>query len=279
MGIKYSGAARTGTFDGSTRLSIVDGLKAALESAGWTTVSGSSGDWKLNSGITPSGHQIRVRLYDPGSGQSARARLMSVNETIAPDRDMLLYAVSGRVYRWFASPYQFFVLAPGTIATGSDLACGIPWLPSFLNPANVGWMGCSAQWDGDTENRDSFRAGGDHIRYAWGAPQAAIYGNSGWWSTGGSGEIAVLGMRYAGDWWRLRYWADGSSQVYEPLIGWGPTRSDEASRLIGQLWDAIVVEGDWPLDTVLNFDGKQWWCYYKRRSGQYVTLALLYPTT
>jgi hypothetical protein len=281
MGIKYSGAAKTGTFDGSTRLSIVDGLKAALVDAGWSVASGSSGDWKLNSGITPSGHQIRIRLYDPGgTNQSARARLMNVSETIAPAQDVFLRAVSGRVYRWFANPYQFFVIAPGTVAPGSYLAGGIPWLPSFLSPANVGWLGCSAMSDTDTSDRHSFRAS-NIAPYHESVAVAAIYGASGWGAASlGNVGIAMAGWRVSGTSSMLRQWIDGSVAILDPLIGWGPTGAGDTARLIGQLWDAIVVEGDWPMDAIINFDGKQWWCiYYRRTGGQSVTLAVVYPTT
>jgi len=281
MGIKYSGAARTGTFDGPTRLSIVDGLKAALVDAGWSVASGSSGDWKLNSGITPSGHQIRIRLYDPGgTNQCARARLMNVSETIAPAQDVFLRAVSGRVYRWFANPYQFCVIAPGTVAPGSYLAGGIPWLPSFLSPANVGWLGCSAMSDTDTSDRYSFRAS-NNAPFHDSVGMAALYGTAGWGSNSyGNGAIALAGWRISANSTMLRQWMDGSVPVFEPLIGWGPTGIGDTARLIGQLWDAIVVEGDWPMDAIISFDGKQWWCiYYRRTGGQLLTLAVLYPTT
>jgi len=281
MGIKYSGAAKTGTFDGSTRLSIVDGLKAALVDAGWSVASGSSGDWRLNSGITPSGHQIRIRLYDPGgTNQCARARLMNVSETIAPGQDVFLRAVSGRVYRWFANPYQFVVIAPGTVAAGSYLAGGIPWLPSFLSPANVGWLGCSAQSDNDTWDRHSFRAS-NTAPYHGHVAMAAIYGTTGWGSnSAGFGEIAMAGWRVSDGTSMLRQWMDGSVPVFEPLIGWGPTGIGDTGRLVGQLWDAIVVEGNWAMDSIISFDGKQWWCiYYPRGGSQLLTLAVLYPTT
>jgi hypothetical protein len=259
----------------------VDGLKAALESAGWTTVSGSSGDWKLNSGITPSGHQIRIRLYDPGgTNQCARARLMNVSETIAPTQDVFLRAVSGRVYRWFANPYQFCVIAPGTIAAGSYLAGGIPWLPSFLSPANVGWLGCSAQSDDATWDVHSFRAS-NTAPYHGHVAMAAIYGTTGWGSnSAGFGEIAMAGWRVSDGTSMLRQWMDGSVPVFEPLIGWGPTGIGDTGRLVGQLWDAIVVEGNWAMDSIISFDGKQWWCiYYPRGGSQLLTLAVLYPTT
>jgi hypothetical protein len=281
MGIKYSGAAKTGTFDGSTRLSIVDGLKAALVDAGWSVASGSSGDWKLNSGITPSGHQIRIRLYDPGgTNQCARARLMNVSETIAPAQDVFLRAVSGRVYRWFANPYQFFVIAPGTIAPGSYLAGGIPWLPSFLSPAHVGWLACSAQSDTDTTDRHSFRAS-DTAPHHDSVAMAAIYGASGWGSTiFSNGALALAGWRVSRVSSMLRQWMDGSVPILDPLIGWGPTSVYDTGRLVGQLWDAIVVEGNWPMDAIISFDNKQWWCiYYARTGGQLLTLAVLYPTT
>jgi hypothetical protein len=281
MGIKYSGAARTGTFDGSTRLSIVDGLKDALVNAGWSVASGSSGDWKLNSGVTPSGHQIRIRLYDPGgTNQCARARLMNVSETIAPAQDVFLRAVSGRVYRWFANPYQFFVIAPGTIAAGSYLAGGIPWLPSFLSPANVGWLACSAQSDTSTGDAHSFRASNTALHHD-SVAMAAIYGASGWGSGGfGNGVIALAGWRVSANTSMLRQWMDGSVAILDPLIGWGATSNSDTGRLVGQLWDAIVVEGNWPMDSVITFDGKQWWCiYYPRTGGQLLTLAVVYPTT
>jgi len=261
----------------------VDGLKAALESAGWSVASGSSGDWKLNSGITPSGHQIRIWLYDPGgTNQCARARLMNVSETIAPAQAVFLRAVSGRVYRWFANPYQFFVIAPGTVAAGSYLAAGIPWMPSFLSPAHVGWLACSAQSDTSTNDAHSFRAS-NIAPYHDSVAVAAIYGSSGWGSTSfGSGAITLAGWRLSGNnnTSMLRRWMDGSVPILDPLIGWGPTSIDDTARLIGQLWDAIIVEGNWPMDSVITFDGKQWWCiYYPRTAGQLLTLAVLYPTT
>jgi hypothetical protein len=122
MAIQYAGGTNINTtFAAGTRTQLVDNLKAELVNAGWSVASGSSGDWKLDSATTPAGHNCRVRLLDPGSGNCAQVRIMNQGETLTPGQSVWLLPGSGKTYRVLANKYQFHTFVPASANPTSAL--------------------------------------------------------------------------------------------------------------------------------------------------------------
>jgi hypothetical protein len=97
MAIQYAGGTNVNTtYAAGTRTQLVDNLKAELVNAGWSVASGSSGDWKLDSATTPAGHNCRVRLWDPGSGNCAQVRIMKPGRNARAESERLAAARDGQ---------------------------------------------------------------------------------------------------------------------------------------------------------------------------------------
>jgi len=238
-------------------------LKAALVNAGWTTVSGNSGDWKLQSATTPAGHAIRVRLYDPGgTNVSARMRLLSADEVVAPNGDLWLKAGTGYTYRVMANKYQFMCFRDGdfTVA-GTAWAAGVPWTPSWHSVARSGWAVSASRSDNETTARESWRT-----RAYWlDCAHALIYGATGLYSSGGlqySSALALMGparpISQADNMTGLR-WPDGSILLADALISHAVDAWGNVGRMVGQLWDAIIIaDSAIGADVLVAFDAKSW---------------------
>lgn len=282
MAVRYSNAAATATFTGDSRAAIANGLKDALVACGWSVVSGSSGDWKLNSGTTPAGHQIRVRVWDPGSGNCAQVRIMNVSETIAPAQSAFLLPASGRAFRVLGCPYQFFCFVPGSVEARSFCVAGIPYRPSFLPAvANIAWLLSSGSDTTTSLPVPTIRTSNTGPTQD-GVPVVIIYGNGGWYSSSlGAGQWTISNclLEAKGNNGRSYKWDDDSLMLWEPLVAFGRTSINDPGFVQGQLWDAILVRERLPLDQTFSYDGKTWWSFYYGTGGFDVTLAILYPTS
>lgn len=287
MAVRYSGGPIVSTtFDASSRTALVDNLKAALVNAGWTTVSGNSGDWKLQSATTPAGHAIRVRLYDPGgTNVSARMRLLSADEVVAPNGDLWLKAGSGYTYRVMANKYQFMCFRDGEFnAMGTAWAAGVPWTPSWHTPARLGWAVSASRSDNETSARDSWRS-----RPFWGdCAHALIYGTTGIYTASGTQHSSYLqylapykASGLADILTGLR-WPDGSILIADPLISHAIDSWGNIGRMVGQLWDAVIIaDSTIGEDAIIQFDGNSWRMVRYDTAANYGpwSLALLEPSS
>lgn len=52
-------------------------------------------------------------------------------------------------------------------------------------------------------------------------------------------------------------WVNGTLPMYEPFFGWGTTGTNEP-RMKGQLYDALVVNGQWQGEATISVDGHTW---------------------
>lgn len=268
MPFRYAGGTNVNTtFAGDTRTLIVDNLRTHLLTAGWTSISGASGDWILQSALTPTDNlQCRVRLYDPGSGNCARVQFRNVTGSLL-GIDLFLLASATYVYRVIANKYQFFVLRAGSIAAREFLCGGVPFLES---PPLSGviteaiWCHGNAANDGDTFTRRSFRTQ-LNCRSDGSSRWQVVNGNA-WQSTapGGRGDQRLLvyfGTQHvsvsteAGQLW-------SSLEAYKvpARIAWGLTGTGDEAKVRGQLWDGAVIMKDYPADTVDAFDAHNWFC-------------------
>jgi len=273
VSIQYSGGTivnTTFTCTVGTRREIVDGIYAALNTAGWSTVSGGgTGDVLMQSVSTPDSLQIRVRLYDPGSGNCAQVSIRNQAGTKISSAAWLLPAV-GKVFRVIACRYQFFVFTPGASITREFVAVGVPSLPSFLVgviTGDCGWLVGNAVNDTDTATHYCLRSAtgtsgklfnshrysgicnGNLVDYAAGLSNAADF------------RLTLLGpgFMYSGPDDGGLLWHDDTRMVVEPVVSWGLALTTDVAKGRGLLWNAIVVQSSYDADTNISFDGHTWW--------------------
>jgi hypothetical protein len=273
MSIQYAGApiiSATMTQSTGTRAELSSWIEAQLVAAGWAVAVTATNDWKLNSAITPQNLQMRVRVYDPGSGNCARIKVSNVSEVKIQSQDHWLNPAVGKIWRFIGNKYQFFVMTPGNSPAREFFFCGVPFLPTFLTGVITEAIHSQSNGSSDTNtsNLTSFRT----------AP--TCYGGTGL----GPGEMfnvlngSICESYAAGGgypcWTKLANlpafadanattyayrWHDLSFSVVEPLIAWGNTYPTDESLIRGQLWDAIWINEAFPADTNITFDGRTYW--------------------
>lgn len=276
MAIQYSGGPNvntTFTCTTGTRREIVDGISAALVSAGWTIISGSgTGTQLLESDTTPSPQSLvcRVQLHDPGSGNCAQIKFRNAGNTKAHSNGMFLWPEVGKVFRVIANPYQFFCFTSSSANTGREFCCGgVPYLPSFLQGVITECIWChgTAHSDTDTTIRATFRT---HMMtcsqyYAthanlWNTVNGNQYENPGQdqnqYITGYQMLLIQQGAKTSQT--NAYRWHDDSLLVYEPLIGWGLLSASDENKIRGQLWDAAIVSYGFAADVTTSFDTQNW---------------------
>jgi len=265
VSIQYSGLTiynSTFSMSTGTRQEVVNGLAAALLAAGWTQVAGSVGstDQTFRSATTPQGYAIRIRVFEPGSGNCAQIFLHnatgSVTQTTNP---VYLLPTASGTYRVIANAYQFFILSPGATTARTFAAGGVPYVPSFLTGtiSSVGWLTGNAQLDTDVGTRSSFRT----VLASNGADHAVLYNGTIWSSNAsGIGEIGLAipahGNPNVGA--TAYNYADGSALIVDPLLSIGTTAATVLGVIVGQLWDAAVISDSFAADVTSTFDSHNW---------------------
>jgi hypothetical protein len=269
MPFQFSGNNLSALIVADTITNIVDRLKAQLLLVGWTVVSGSSGDWTLLSGLTPHGLQCRVRIYNPGSGVTARIQFKSADGTLS-STDLFLqpnlrYPADMRV---IACPYQFFAFYPGGqgLLNKSFICGGVPALYDF----DVGvitqavWCHGDATSDTDTVFRHSFKLKPNSYTNA----AAWQLCNTVHWQSGGSGKGHTALVAQAGSvGWNFggnsavnptRYYS-GEAYKVPPDICWGLTGPSDLAYIRGMPWDAAMAMDWFPADVATTFDDHNWY--------------------
>lgn len=262
MSIQYAGGTNvntTFTCTVGTRREIVDGIVAALASAGWSYVSGEgTGDVLMQSALTPQNLQIHCRLYDPGSGNCAQITMKNVAGTRTSQVFFLLPAAA-KVYRVIANKYQWFCVQPATTLAREFVAMGTIWVPSWLTPTNAAWINGNAQSDTDTTIRRSF---GTSLSDGSQRSSTILNDNLVDHSTTGydAGAPRFVGLTggYT-DALSPTKWSDDSSWLTDPLIGWGLPATSSECKVQGQLWDAVLYGLNVVRGTSYTFDGHNWY--------------------
>lgn len=275
MAIQYAGGTNINTtFSNSgspTRREIVDGIVAALASAGWSTVSGSgTGDVLMESATTPQGLKCRVRVYDPGSGNTARLYLRSAGITAAAGTfGAGLLPEANKLWRVIANRYQAFVFSPYMVASRAYVGFGSLYIPSTFASQifECCWMWGSANGDTDTTTRPSFRwTLGSNQNFSTSEMCFILNGNM--WEVGNGTNLGGTGspgnptliypqhanMAYQGYSQYAFRFHDDSPLIAEPLMAFGLNSGDEA-KIRGQLWDAIIMTDVMSMGTTFSFDG------------------------
>ncbi len=256
MAIQHPGGTIVNTtFTGGTRAQIADAIKDALVAAGWTLVSSSGSDHKLDSATTPQGLAIRVRVWDPGSGSCAQIRIMSKNEVIAPAQSAFLLPATGKTFRVIANKYQAFALVPGSTTVSREFAgFGVLYIPPHLasSTTDAGWMVSNSRSDTDLSQGDSWRTRLAQIGGVW----AVVFNGNGV-GTGnygpGAPRFAITGDPEYRPNCMVR-WGDDSYDIIDAVVGWGTTTWGDEGKKRGLLWGALLLTASYAPDTTFTFD-------------------------
>lgn len=270
MSIQYAGGTRVNTTftDAGTRASLVSNLNTQLKNAGWSVISGDgTGDVLMKTAVTADGLSCRLRLLDPGSGNCAQFTLKNNAGTKTSQIHYLLPASAG--WRIVANKFNFFMFRSGATqrnASRGVLYGGTIWVPSYLvtylgTDLDVGFIGGNG--DSDTTQVNG------HWRTTLTYYSQTQWGSSLWLSNMinyGTGNAATPRIITAtqGQFstsWVPTNWdgSDDNRMLIEPLIYWSAdTSSSSRPKLKGQLFDAVVMAGQYAGESLLSFDGHSW---------------------
>lgn len=106
-----------------TRAEVVTGVNTVLVANGWTALSGGgTSDVRLKSAVSAEGTYICFRIWDPGSGSSARIALVQTDGTgYTSGQDLYLRSAAGRVYQVLGSELGVVIKPAGMPEVNSYL--------------------------------------------------------------------------------------------------------------------------------------------------------------
>jgi hypothetical protein len=283
MTIQYAGypiVNTTFTQSAGTRAELATWIQTQLVAAGWTLAVSGTNDYKLNSAITPQNLQMRVRVYDAGTGNSTRIKVSNVTEAKIQSQDHWLAPAVSKVWRFIGNKYQFFVMTPGNSAGREFFLGGVPYLPPFLTGIITECMHShsNSQNDSNTQANSSFRVAptiGPISSYNPGTQFSLVNGSM--------YDIYGPGGGYGG-WLKLANlpawadpvvalqtyayrWHDLSFSVVEVLLAWGATTVTDEPLIRGQLWDSIWINEAFTADATISFDGRTYWGITSSNTG------------
>lgn len=272
MAIQYSsGVIVNTTFTATAITDIVDNLKTACVNAGWTVISGSSGDWIIECVATTQSIKHRVRIYDPGGGVvSARLNLRTASGSLTGTTDGFLYP-DGTTWRIIAHPHSFYIMKDSSpSANRRDFACtGTLYIPSWIStPSEACFMSSHCLTDSSTAGVRSFRTAltNDGINTNTGNYVTMYDGtmfNSSLFESdkgtlrfrcGGSAKVAATDITSLS----CLTFQDGTIFMDTPYICFGVSGSSAAATANGILYDAFIVEKAYNYGDTKTVDSKSW---------------------
>lgn len=267
MAIQYAGGTRVNyTFtDAGTRADLVSKLETQLGTVGWSTISGAgTGDVLMKSAVTPDGLSIRLRLYDPGSGNCAQFTMKNNANTLT---SQVIYLLPASVnWRIVANKYGLAMLKSGAAyrAVGrAALFCGTIWVPDYvLNVMGVdldcGYIIGGGTSDTDTGNYATWR---NHPLFATSGVrattlfrsfllnQSASYGS-------GLPRLSLASMQGDAAGMVAWEWEGGPRHGREAVISWSPDNTTTTRpKIKGQVWDGLILSGKFDGEVIRTFDG------------------------
>lgn len=276
--LRYSGGtiiSRQYTADGS-RQNLAMAVAQACLDAGWSIVAGSipSSTVTMKTATAARGNAVRVTCYDPGSGNTARFILKS-GDGLYSTGDGHLIPTTGYVYRIIAGPHHIVVVLEGSGAySRTSYVAAALWLPSWLQltPVCSGFFSNNAFTHDNTANYMSFGRSGPMTSIRDGAQGWIWQTNAVYWYDGNYGDRAgfVRGLNFACGGTRGMagsVWDDNSMIVVDPIMIFGSSSRDSEGQFRGQLYDMMFLSGPITIDTIINYDGKQWWNLSDSQSG------------
>ena len=203
---------------------------------------------------------MRVRVWDPGSGNCARFTIKNPAETLTSQEFWLLPNAGTKTWRIVANKYQFFIWTEGNTAAREFIAFGVLWIPSFLSVTTIcAWIQGNASSDTSTTIESSWRTQMGTGAGTW--PRCSMIVDSYLLNIGSSGKAAsirLFGVHPGLEDNNCIIWADDSRFLSDPLVGFGITAETEIAKLRGMLWGAVLLSGTQAGETTYTFDGHNW---------------------
>lgn len=268
----------TFTSDG-TKQSLANSIETALNSAGWTTVSGhNTTNLLMQTAQTPYPLQMNFRFKAQTNcvvislESTDGTTIVGGNSTTA---GIPLLPSNGEVWRVIANKYQFCIMVDGspTVARRFALGC-VPYVPSFITSVtNAGYLIGNAESDASTTARVSPRSVLGMAQNN--CPNFQIAWNSSIWDnannlqnatnvsqgpafcevpqTAGPEGGATINTFYVGP----LHWPNGDLITADTWIGSALSFASGESFKRFQLWDSIIVLGSFtasgtPTTTTIN---------------------------
>lgn len=278
--IPYSGGTIVNTtFTGDTRQHIVDGIVSALQSgtpnAGWTVATGSGADITLQSAADAGSRQIRVRLYEPGSGNCAQLFLKNVGATRTSQAYYLLPAAA-KTFRIIANQFGFVVLTAGSSAAREFVFCSMLYVPSGITiENNSAFIQGNANADADATLKHSVRTNvGSPVAnlhsYFSGLVGDTLFDRSSASPTAFSADVwrfAAIADAVQGSSAAFAYrWHDDSVIVTDALLAFGLTASGEA-KVRGIPFNSVIRTDAVAADTTFSYDGHTFYALTNNNVG------------
>ncbi len=274
--IQYAGGTNVNsqcTASAGTKQELSDCIEDALNTAGWTTISGHHTSTVLvESLITPTaGLQMRMQMTQGTNCVVLKGRNVA-NTKAATNGNFLLPGV-GKVFRVIADKYQYFIATDGTSAARSVASGGVLYVPSFLGTTEAIWTMGNAYSDTDATNEGSFKAfmgytptGCNGMPSNAGPGTWVTYNGTQWETTSGQNAGQGRGMprfvlptgssqEIASEDWP---WADGSISITEPQLSLGLVSPNAVPVIVGQFWDAALFTKGVASEVSYAFDSKNW---------------------
>lgn len=258
--IKYSGGTLVNTIftqTTGTKAELVDWINGRLVAAGWTSTTNATHDFTLDSVVNGEGLGGSVRTYDPGgSNNCARLKFTNVAGTITQVGDCFLLPSVGKIWQFVGSRYQFYVFTPGS-SNAREFVAGGTLYSLGVGVSEAVWGGGNANSDTDTASRASLRTS-----LGWTSTTSVAPGNVAQIVNGALTEAAasttslkgvpvLIGTTFSNTSVR---WFNGGLLVGDPLFALSTNISNDP-KVVGQLYDSFLINGTWPADVQLFYDG------------------------
>lgn len=269
MAIQYaSGTKINNSTVCNNKADLCSTISTNLTGAGWTiTTTSSSTDHIYESGLTPQGNQIKVRIWD-GGGNCIRLRMMNTAETIVQVDSCYLYVTTSTTYVVIANQFQFAIFVPGSVSSRNFVIGSALYIPPHL--VTMGLITCAfilgnGNSDSDTSNATgSFRTALTSRGFASASP------SQGWtilnattveynglsadaFAHPGLPAFAIL-QSTAMDAISGFRWHDDSALIVDALVVWGISTIDDEAKIRGLLWDSFVATDSYPADITTVVD-------------------------
>lgn len=247
MSIQYAAGTKVkADFFGDTLANLKNAINTNLVTAGWSSVVSGNG-FKLTSGLTPQSLQCKVNVLDNGS--VVTVQFMDTTEAKLGVTHQCSVAANKR-YRIIANQFQFFLFVPSVSAAFNGAVMGgVPWIPAFLRSGTT-----TAIWSlGDHDGSLTFRN-----NLVPNAVKSTFITNANIGTGSGTGSLQAMSLLHVNTLYgNGAIWFNNCALIVEPLLAWGPS-SAALPVIVGELWDAAIVEQQYQLDISATFDSHNW---------------------
>lgn len=256
----YEGSIVSTTVSATTITALVDGIKTAMVSAGWSAT-GATGDWSLTSGAShPNGFTVTVRVWNPSDGSVSARLAIKAPPNLTSSNGVRYLFPNSETYRVIASPYHVWIYSQSSSAARRTAGVFVPATPDAIEGSPVGTQNAallmgSGGSDGSTSVVNTFRdnfQGGDG-QLVLGADSYGVSNDNSIWS------LNILYLSGAVQYRGAQNWADGSIVTFTPMLAMRINTG--GMKIGGYLFDAFIACTDSPaVGAVWSYDGKIFRC-------------------